>query len=67
MITSWAPLAGSDSNSSGWPRPDFPSQLGSAASDPPASPAPVSAGYRLGTTRTVQPVELAGPPPGRTA
>ena len=27
----------------------------------------VSAGYRLGTTRTVHPGESGGPPPGRTA
>src|SRR4051812_3093390 len=54
-ITSWLPRAGSAVKSSGWA-----SGGGSGAWG-------ASAGYRLGTTRTVQPA-VSGPPPfGRTA
>src|SRR3954447_15630592 len=56
MITSCAPTAGRDMNSSGIPRPDC---IGSST----ASGSPLaSAGYRFGTTRTFQP-GVSGPAP----
>src|SRR3954447_14949120 len=56
MITSCAPTAGRETNSSGMPRPD---RIGSSA----GSGWPLaSAGYRFGTTRTFQP-GVSGPPP----
>src|SRR3954447_3456475 len=56
MITSCAPTAGRDTNSSGIPRPD---RIGSST----ASGWPLaSAGYRFGTTRTFQP-GVSGPAP----
>src|SRR3954452_14739352 len=61
ITTSCAPTAGREVNSSGMPRPE---RIGSSAAS--GSPGP-SAGYRLGTTRTVQPGVSAPPPPGRSA
>ncbi len=84
MITSCAPVAGSEVNSSVRAAPRAPSRgsefaapaelltppgAASGASSSRAAPssAGASAGYRLGTTRTVQPGELGTPPPGLTA
>ena len=54
-ITSWPPIAGPDQNRSGLAWRGGGSESG------------LSAGYRFGTTRTVQPGPLGSPPPGRTA
>ena len=63
--TSWEPSAGRDENSSGSPRPAAAS--GSSPPPLPSSASLESAGYRFGTTRTSQPGESGGPPPGRSA
>ena len=54
-ITSWAPCAGPAQNRSG------------LASGSDGSVSSLSAGYRLGTTRTVQPGVSGAPPFGRRA
>ena len=56
MITSWAPRAGPAQNRS---------RLASGAAA--SGESSLSAGYRLGTTRTVQPGVFGAPPSGRTA
>src|SRR4051794_6942515 len=69
MITSCAPIAGRDVNSSGIPRPE---RIGSSLAAASMSPVwrgvtPPSAGKRFGTARTRQPGVLGAPPPGRSA